>query len=196
MNSPAWLFEHDKVEKYAYYKNLFSSKECDEIISYVKTTHTLKPATVEESSPAKKLSEHRQSNVVFLQPCEQLAWVYTRLADVVVLLNKDYFNFDLYGFTEGLQFTEYNAPGGKYDAHTDRTINIPVRKLSIVLQLTDPSEYDGGDFEIIEGSHSEKLYRDQGTLLAFPSYTMHAVTPLTRGTRHSLVGWISGPQFK
>jgi len=195
MIDPTWLFKLDTVEKYAYYKKLFSPKECNDIISYVKTKHTLQPAMIlNKDEPIQ--TDIRDSNIVFLTPCPELEWVYRRLTDCVLLLNKDYFNFDLYGFTEGLQFTEYNAPGGKYNAHIDRMFNLSVRKLSIVLQLTDPSEYDGGDFEIIEGRHCEKLNREQGTLLAFPSYTLHAVTPVTRGTRNSLVGWISGPPFK
>lgn len=193
--SPSWLFQPDTVERYAFYKNLFSPKECDDIVAYVKTTHKLTQATI-ASKDAPIQTDYRDSHVVFLQPCESLDWVYKRLTNAVLELNRDFFKFDLYGFTEGLQFTEYNAPGGKYDPHIDKLYNMTVRKLSIVLQLTDPSEYEGGDFEIVEGKGSEKLYRDQGTLLAFPSYTLHAVTPITKGTRHSLVGWISGPPFK
>jgi PKHD-type hydroxylase len=195
MNNPAWLFERDTVERYAFYKNLFSPKECDDIVNFVKTTYTLTTAVV-VSKDAPIQTDYRDSKVVFVNPCPQLDWVYRRLTDCVMELNRDFFKFDIYGFTEGLQFTEYNSPGGKYDQHIDRLFNMIVRKLSIVVQLTDPSEYDGGDFEIIEGKKSEKLHRDQGTLLAFPSYTLHAVTPITQGTRHSLVGWISGPAFK
>jgi PKHD-type hydroxylase len=62
--------------------------------------------------------------------------------------------------------------------------------------LTDPNEYEGGDFEILDEVPGEKLKRTRGTLLAFPSYTLHAVTPVTKGTRNSLVSWISGKPFR
>ena len=71
-----------------------------------------------------------------------------------------------------------------------------VRKLSVSLQLSDPNDYDGGDLVINTGGGLQKMKREQGTITVFPSYNLHKVMPIERGTRYSLVGWVSGPNFK
>lgn len=189
-----WAFEIDNINRYAFWKDAFNDAECEVIKSLIKENYALQKGGI--VGDPQKLSDIRDSNIVFVQPIDDLRWVYQRLTDITLNLNERFFGFDLFGFTEGLQFTEYSAPGGKYDQHIDKIYGGVIRKLSIVVQLTDPSEYDGGDFEIMDGSTPEKLFRDKGTLIAFPSYTLHRVTPVTRGTRNSLVGWVTGKPFK
>ena len=192
--SPAWSFHTDSVNRYAYWTDCFSDQECEVIKATITHRFAMEEASiVGDNSNVKSI---RDSNIVFVQPCEELQWVYRRLTDITNELNNRYFGFDLFGFTEGLQYTEYTAPGGKYDEHVDKIYNGVVRKLSIVVQLTDPSQYEGGDFELLDSTVPEKLLRSKGTLLAFPSYTLHRVTPVTVGTRNSLVGWVSGKPFK
>jgi PKHD-type hydroxylase len=111
-------------------------------------------------------------------------------------LNDRFFGFDLWGFSEGLQFTEYKSSGSKYDDHIDRSCNGVIRKLSVVIQLTDPKKYKGCDLELITSMTPNKMSRERGHLVIFPSYILHRVTPLERGTRHSLVGWVTGKPFK
>lgn len=194
--NPAWAFQVDTVDRWAYQDNVFTDEECDSIIAHGKWFN-LEDGTVSLDSGGFGMKDVRESKIVFLQPTEDFSWVYRRLTDVVTYMNQQYFNFDVFGFTESLQFTEYNAPTGKYGAHVDKIPFEAVRKLSIVVQLTDPSTYEGGDFKILDGgTEGEALSRKRGTILAFPSYTLHEVTPVTKGTRHSLVGWISGKPFK
>ena len=71
------------------------------------------------------------------------------------------------------------------------------RSLSIVVQLSDPNDYDGCDLELLNMGEKRptKMMRDRGTLIAFPSYTLHRVTPATRGVRNSLVAWVTGKPF-
>jgi PKHD-type hydroxylase len=122
---------------------------------------------------------------------------YQRLSAIVLSLNEQFFKFDLHGFGEDLQFTEYVAPSGKYNSHVDRAFGTAIRKLSIVVQLTDPDTYEGGDLELLPSIEKPvKPPRTRGTLIAFPSFQLHRVTPVTSGTRNSLVGWINGKQFK
>ena len=90
---------------------------------------------------------------------------------------------------------------GKYDWHCDTFWANPTafdRKLSIVIQLSDPSDYEGGDFEI--DSQYAQVPADQirakGSVLVFPSFLNHRVTPITKGERRSLVSWIQGPKFR
>ena len=70
------------------------------------------------------------------------------------------------------------------------------RKLSLSLQLTDPSQYEGCDLQFQGGRRIETAPRTRGALIAFPSYVLHRVTPITRGVRKSLVCWVSGPEFR
>ena len=72
----------------------------------------------------------------------------------------------------------------------------PPRKLSMVLGLLDPDEYEGGDFEIKTGVESQVLPLKKGRVIAFPSWTLHRVTPVTKGIRKTVVIWVGGPKFK
>jgi PKHD-type hydroxylase len=72
----------------------------------------------------------------------------------------------------------------------------------MTLQLTDSSEYNGGDFYVKyfdngkEKEHKIKDAKEKGTLIVFPSSLLHRVTPITKGTRKSLVCWTLGFPFK
>ena len=41
-----------------------------------------------------------------------------------------------------------------------------------------------------------KASREKGTIIIFPSFILHRVTPITKGTRESMVGWVSGPPYR
>jgi PKHD-type hydroxylase len=66
----------------------------------------------------------------------------------------------------------------------------------MVLQLTDPSQYEGGNLQIVTGGDPLTVRKQRGLVAVFPSYVLHQVTPVTKGSRQSLVAWITGPQFK
>jgi PKHD-type hydroxylase len=187
----SWSFEIDSIERWAFAKNLFTAQECDTIIQECKNYKMREGTTIGNTG-----NNFRKSNIVFITPIPELHWVYQRLTSSVLDLNSKFFNFDLSGFNEGLQFTEYVAPDGKYDYHVDKTYKNVIRKLSIVVQLSDPEHYEGGEFHYLDSVEPEVLLKERGSLLAFPSWAMHRVTPVTKGTRYSLVGWITGKPFK
>ena len=71
-----------------------------------------------------------------------------------------------------------------------------IRKISLVVPLSDPRTYKGGNFQFWSGKTlTIKEGRKQGSLLFFPSYLWHRVTPITEGIRYSLVAWICGDPF-
>lgn len=189
MSSVAWPLKADSVENYISLNRVFSNAQCDEIIRVGKASN-LKNATTDGNK-----SNMRMCNVSFLDPSD-IEWAYVRMADMANEINARFFNFDLWGFGEGFQFTEYQAPEGKYDFHIDKLFNGILRKLSIVVQLTDSYEYEGGDLELMFSSDPISVTRTRGDVIIFPSYVLHRVTPLTKGTRYSLVSWLSGPAFK
>jgi PKHD-type hydroxylase len=67
------------------------------------------------------------------------------------------------------------------------------RKLSASLLLNDESEYEGGDLIILDEIVKTKK---QGTIIVFPSFMAHQVTPITKGVRYSAVCWMGGPKWK
>ena len=78
-----------------------------------------------------------------------------------------------------------------------------VRKLSMTVNLTNPDNYAGGNLKFDLGAHAGKKrfkvceeIRPQGSIIIFPSFTYHCVTPCTRGTRYSLVLWSLGRPWR
>ena len=139
INNPSWNLFLDKVNSYAYMEKVFTKEECEKIINIAKKKGLMKGITTGKSNA-------RLSKISWLYSSDNLEWVFRRITDVVLNLNSKYFDFDIFGLNEGLQFTNYKAPSDKYEKHIDRSLNILVRKLSLSIQLTDPNEYKGGEF--------------------------------------------------
>jgi len=138
----------------------------------------------------------RRSQVSWLDNNPTTNWLFEKLGQAVSQLNSDYFRFDLTGFGENLQLTNYDqSENGMYGWHQDYGSKIS-RKLSLSVQLTDPSEYEGGNLQIMTTGAPVNVPKQRGLIVAFPSYVLHQVTPVTQGSRQSLVAWISGPAFK
>jgi PKHD-type hydroxylase len=186
----SWNFELDKIEFYAFWNNAFSKEECQTIINIAKNKGLIKG----ETKGNKK--DVRDSKISWLYPIDNMDWVFSRVTDITLNLNERFFKFDLFGLNEGFQFTNYQAPSGKYGRHTDRGMNMMVRKLSISIQLTNPEEYEGGELYLYNDDKGTIMDKTQGTLIMFPSYILHEVMPVTKGERNSLVTWITGKQFK
>lgn len=194
--SPSWTFDTDQVENWAWMGNAFTPAECDRIIEYSKSLSMMN-GMISNKDVDDETLKYRKSNICWIQAHPDIVWLYQRMTDIVQHMNNEFFGFELTGFLESFQFTEYKAPDGKYNFHMDKSLNTRIRKLSCVLQLTDPSEYEGGDFEIqIDETPTNLNKKEKGTLLVFPSWILHRVTPVTKGTRHSLVSWVAGPNFK
>ena len=139
----------------------------------------------------------RRSDVNWVENSQEFNWLFDRLGTIASELNADYFGFDLVGFGEPLQLTNYlDNNQGTYGWHQDFGDKRISRKLSLVLQLACPSQYEGGNLEILVTGEPHKMPKERGLLVAFPAWTLHQVTPVTKGHRQSLVAWVSGPNFK
>ena len=189
----AWAFEVEKLNAWAYWDEAFTPEECKKIIDYAEQFEK-KDAVVSNKNELN--SEIRESKVVWITPDPEINWAYQRLTNIIMKLNEGYFRFDLFGFIEGFQFTQYDAPSGYYGKHIDSMFNGTVRKLSFVLQLSDPKDYEGGELRIHLQDTPDVMKKEQGTVITFPSPTLHEVTPITKGRRYSLVGWITGKPVK
>jgi PKHD-type hydroxylase len=142
--------------------------------------------------------EIRKSRIKWLYNSRsETRWLYDKLLDLAKTANSNLWNFDLISSPESIQYTEYHEGGGHYGYHLDiGPGSASHRKISISVQLSDPSEYEGGDFELLRGMSPERLPNTQGAVLLFPSYLLHRVTPVTKGIRRSLVLWVGGSAFR
>ena len=190
--SSVWPFATDYVEDWAYWDNVFTPEECKELIK-IGESQILTPGTIFKEGVDLTI---RECNIAWLYP-EDMDWAYKKIVPIVNTLNNDFFKFDLFGLTEGFQFTKYEAPSGHYGAHIDKCFRGLVRKLSITIQLSNPENYEGGQLALhLNGSSPTLPTKEQGKLIAFPSYVLHEVQPITKGTRYSLVAWVPGAPFK
>jgi predicted 2-oxoglutarate/Fe(II)-dependent dioxygenase YbiX len=114
--------------------------------------------------------------------------------------NRDWFNFHITNLSF-IQLAEYDESyQGEYKKHHDVFwVNNDSyhRKLTCVIQLNDPSTYEGGDFEMYDLNEypDKKELRTQGTAIFLPSFITHAALPVTKGKRYSLAVWYEGPKW-
>ena len=147
----------------------------------------------------------RRTQVAWLARDSTTEWVFTRLDALAERANRCW-SFDLDGISEDLQFTRYDSPGAFYTWHQDGLqAAVADRKLAVVVQLSHPDDYDGGDLELFDvvsdwsGPQLDRwrgTVRAQGVAVAFPSFEYHRVTPVVTGRRDALVAWFSGPPFR
>ncbi|MGV7105846.1 2OG-Fe(II) oxygenase [Flavobacterium sp. U410] len=144
------------------------------------------------------LETKRKSEVKWLgKEVPDFKWLYERFITMGTEANTSLWKFDLTEIVDDLQYTVYHHDGGHFDWHMDLgSEKYARRKVSITMQLSDPEDYEGGDFEFMIGNEVVKLPRKKGCVILFPSYFLHRVTPVTKGTRKSLVLWIYGPPFR
>ena len=201
---------------YWYFESAIPEKICDDIVAYgidqqketaligtVKNGHQL------SAKKLKNIQKKRKSDVVWMSE----NWIYKEIHPYINIANRNSgWNFH-WDWSQACQFTEYKKDQF-YDWHCDSYLEPyndlknqnefgKIRKLSVTINLTPEENYEGGNLKFDFGRHDDneqtheaKVARAQGTVIVFPSYTYHCVTPVTRGTRYSLVLWCSGRPFK
>ena len=178
---------------YYWFNGGFTSDEVDKIIEDAKEYPFIKALVVDEENTDK----FRKSNIKWLPFDSKWEWVIDRIMTQVVEANNIIWNFDLKAIIDNIQYTEYDGNGGHYDWHLDiGPGSISHRKISIVIQLSDPDDYVGGDLEIMNASEKTVIPRGKGNVVIFPSFLLHRVVPLTSGNRKSLVLWVGGDHYK
>ena len=211
---------------YYYFKSAIPIRICNDIIAYGKKhsstsalTHVDDPKTGDIKLDVESMTE-QEKKYVFQKRNSKVSWfndewVYKEIYPYIHEANKAAgWNFQ-WDFTEDSQFTTYDEgqfygwhadghPKPYKDNHRFENYRGKIRKLSVTVQLNDPSEFDGGNLEFSfrngkdfdgntdKSTHACTEIRPQGSIVVFPSFVWHRVTPVTRGTRHSLVLWNLG----
>ena len=181
---------------YYYFQKALTSEFCDKIIETGKSKIIEKAKILDETLKA------RDSSVAWMEE----EWLYKNIEPFIQEANRRAgWNFDWVG-SEKCQFTIYKE-SQFYDWHQDshnKMIDGNIRKLSVTVALEDGDAYEGGNLEFDlrnrEDSKSVILSaeqaREKGSIIVFPSFVWHRVTPVTKGTRYSLVIWSVGPPFR
>jgi PKHD-type hydroxylase len=195
------LFPQDEIDiqNYYYYNQGFSSEELDKVYKDVATLPFQKGTTGMGEGP--ELEKVRSSSIKWIPKTEQWKWLYEKLFGMAVEANNALWHFDLFTADDCIQYTEYyDVEGGHYGWHQDIGPGpMSKRKVSITVQLSDSDEYEGGDLELFKGgdpSEADKAPRGKGVVFIFPSFMMHRVTKVTKGTRRSFVLWVGGTHYR
>lgn len=191
---------------YYYFKGALSKDFCDRIIDNGTKQIEEKASVHDDITDLKKV---RDSSIAWMQDL----WIYQALEPYIAQANQQAgWNFDLRG-SESCQFTIYREQQ-HYGWHQD-SLSKPydrpesydhgmIRKVSVTVSLEEGDAYEGGDLEFDLRNRSDsqsviqtaKEARTKGSIIVFPSFVWHRVTPITKGTRYSLVIWNIGPPFK
>jgi PKHD-type hydroxylase len=88
-----------------------------------------------------------------------------------------------------------------FEWHKDmlRVRSGPIRKVSVVLQLSAPEQYRGGRLQFLDSDFAPftpEAFVPQGSVAVFASLLKHRVTPIKDGERRSLTVWFKGPAFR
>jgi PKHD-type hydroxylase len=180
------------------WENIFSAAELDAMEQHGERLTLEKAELVAQGTGRDSI---RVTKVAWFERNAQTERFYARVEEIVLRLNAQFFHYDLSGLVS-FQYARYDAAEcGHFDWHKDYgkdygAADREPRKLSLSLQLSDPAQYQGGELEVRAGNQVDVAPKARGTVIAFPSYVLHRVTPTTSGARKSLVVWAVGPEFK
>lgn len=187
--------------EWCYFKSKFSKEECEWIINEGLKIPD-KNATIGKDGLDLVDDSVRRSKVRFIHKESKFEGLFDEIWKMAIQANDEWFNFHITRIPF-MQLAEYDSSyQGEYKKHHDVfwLNNDPIyhRKLSCVVQLSHPSDYQGGNFEIWNEQQkpNPEEIRQQGTTIFIPSFLEHQLTPVTRGKRYSLAIWFEGPKWR
>lgn len=184
--------------QWCYFRNWFSSVDCEKIIAELKDSNLQNPNIGFDY--ASQDPSYRRGKICWLDE-KKYEYVFDEIWKVARIANERWFDFHLTGL-ECVQFSKYQDDGrGFYKKHQDvfwLNSTPHHRKLTCVLQLSNPDSYTGGDLILHDCDQYPDVndLRQQGNLIFFPSFLYHEIMPVLSGERYSLVSWIYGPKWK
>jgi PKHD-type hydroxylase len=188
--------------EWCYFKSYFTPEQCQRIVD-VALSRPAQEAKIGTNEGIQADNEFRRSNIRFVNKGDlELDYMFDELWRLAIRANQDWFDFHI-SKLDYFQIAEYDsAVSGEYKMHHDifymNGDNQYHRKLSSIIQLSDPSTYEGGDlvFEHVAQYPNAEEMRMQGTVIFFPSFVRHAALPVTSGKRYSLASWFDGPKWR
>ena len=168
--------------QHALYENILTNDEIEQLIQYGKEGKATIGKVGDSVNTERKIRyDVYIRNIDVLREIDEL--IYHRMKERI---NQD-FNID-WQYREQWKMGYYDGEkGGFYDQHQDTHGDMSYRKISLVIALSDPKEYEGGELHFSELNKSYKL--NKGTIVVFNSDEMHGVTPVTAGKRKVIISF-------
>ena len=191
----------DKVNHctYYYFQKGLTAEDITRVHALADTINFDIATTASNSIDDESLNSVRKSKVKWLPKNESSQWLYEKIGQMAIEANEAIYKFDLTTMREKLQYTVYPADAGHYDWHMDNAGGgiMTQRKLSCTIELSEHGQdYEGGKLQANVGNGIIEMPQGAGTVVFFPSFMLHRVTPVTQGERKSLVLWIGGNHYK
>jgi PKHD-type hydroxylase len=138
-------------------------------------------------------------DIAYITPTAHSQWLYELLFPLALQANEALFHFDIDIVTDPIHYVIYPEDGGHLDWHMDvGAFEVNKRKLAMTVQLSDSSDYEGGEFEIWMGRRDGfvTVPIEKGDVIIFPAFFMHRVRPIKKGKRKCLFFWTGGRPFR
>lgn len=189
---------NNKWQPFVSIQNCFSVEECRQALKFPVTYDEATVQRVDQGGGYEMVPEpsHRRTKVGWIKSDTAEGMnLFQKIFSITEKCNNLVWKANIYGL-EALQLAKYEVEDG-YDWHIDMWAEkASLRKLSFTVQLSVPESYEGGELEFELGSQRCVADKSRGAVTIFPSYMLHRVKPITKGVRHSLVGWIVGEPYK
>ena len=174
------------------WEGALTPEQCDELIELCSENCKMSDGTVFSQQDYTVTNTHRNTKVGFLSDPKINALIEYYYKEA----NRNAFNVEA-NYIPAAQYGEYSE-GSYYKWHHDvnwESSSLYDRKISLVFQLSDPEDYEGGEFQF-KYIETPQNFKTRGSVLAFISYNEHQVTEVTKGMRRSLVCWVEGPRWR
>lgn len=183
-----------------YWKNVFDDNMIKSLTDMVYANYKFEKGKTGTKELGNETDSYSTNNrdIAYINPQPHSKWLYDLLFPLALEANEKVFHFDIDIVTDSIHYVIYPEDGGHLDWHMDvGAYGVNKRKLAMTVQLSDSSDYEGGDFQIWMGGEDYlTVPREKGDVIVFPSFCMHRVTPITRGERRCLVFWTGGRPFR
>lgn len=171
---------------------LLTNKECNQVLRHIPKLSASRVLRA-DGTPARTFGRTCSDGWLFRD--ESTTWLFDRFMAAAELLNNAHYGYDI-SEIRALQVLRYR-PLQRFDAHFDsNNEHVRRRKLTIVCQLSKPSDYLGGRLKVYGSPYSRYFSKAQGDGMIFPSHAYHAARPVLFGTRYALVAWVEGEPLR
>ena len=166
-----------QLNDYYSFKDSFSAEECNKIIR-----------SFDEGDKRKQFTHEGENE-----------WIYQKISNMAIEANKVMWKFNIVGIMEPISYARYDTKDSEA-ARVDIGTNFydsfrQDRKISFLTQLSEETSYEGGEFLLHNHGTPAYLPRERGVTLMFPSWLLNGITPVTRESKRTLYGWVSGSPF-
>jgi PKHD-type hydroxylase len=172
---------------------LFAPDECDRVIAWGEKAGWSMRKEAMSAAPDAKINRRKQREIDPRDAHHEMAWFAEKLHSTIFALNHEIWHFNITHLSEIYVF-RYDV-GDHFSLHADLAPEHCDRKIGVLVQLSDGADYEGG---VLEYGFAPVgvASRRRGSILAFPAWMPHRISPITSGVRYSAACFALGPSFR